>query len=91
MRPQPATSEHLLALARQVLDIEADALRTLSNRLDTGFADAVHLILACSGRVVVSGMGKSGHIAARSPPPWRPPAPRRFSCTRAKPAMATSA
>lgn len=58
-------SEHLLALARQVLDIEADALRALSDRLDGGFVDAVHLILACKGRVVVSGMGKSGHIGGK--------------------------
>jgi arabinose-5-phosphate isomerase len=58
-------SEHLLALARQVLDIEADALRALSDRLDGGFVDAVHLILACEGRVVVSGMGKSGHIGGK--------------------------
>jgi arabinose-5-phosphate isomerase len=65
MRPQPTSSEHLLALARQVLDIEADALRALSSRLDTGFSDAVQLILACSGRVVVSGMGKSGHIGGK--------------------------
>jgi len=65
MRPQPTSAEHLLALARQVLDIEADALRTTSSRLDAGFADAVHLILACSGRVVVSGMGKSGHIGGK--------------------------
>jgi arabinose-5-phosphate isomerase len=55
----------LLALARQVLDIEADALRALSTRLDAGFADAVQLILACSGRVVVSGMGKSGHVGGK--------------------------
>jgi arabinose-5-phosphate isomerase len=55
----------LLALARQVLDIEADALRALSSRLDGGFADAVALILACTGRVVVSGMGKSGHIGGK--------------------------
>jgi arabinose-5-phosphate isomerase len=55
----------LLALARQVLDIEADALRALSSRLDGGFADAVALILACNGRVVVSGMGKSGHIGSK--------------------------
>jgi len=48
-----------------VLDIEADALRALSTRLDAGFADAVHLILACSGRVVVSGMGKSGHVGGK--------------------------
>jgi arabinose-5-phosphate isomerase len=65
MRPQPTSPEHLLALARQVLDIEADALRTISTRLDTGFAEAVHLILACSGRVVVSGMGKSGHVGSK--------------------------
>jgi arabinose-5-phosphate isomerase len=55
----------LLSLARQVLDIEADALRALSTRLDAGFAGAVQLILACSGRVVVSGMGKSGHIGGK--------------------------
>ena len=65
MRPQPTSAEHLLALARQVLDIEADALRTTSSRLDASFSDAVHLILACSGRVVVSGMGKSGHIGGK--------------------------
>ena len=65
MRPQPTSNEHLLALARQVLDIEADALRALSTRIDAGFADAVHLILACTGRVVVSGMGKSGHVGSK--------------------------
>ncbi|HEX7971868.1 MAG TPA: KpsF/GutQ family sugar-phosphate isomerase [Thiobacillus sp.] len=65
MRPHPAPPEHLLALARQVLDIEAEALRALSSRLDGGFADAVALILACSGRVVVSGMGKSGHVGGK--------------------------
>ena len=65
MHPQPTSPEHLLALARQVLDIEAEALRMLATRLDHGFADAVRLILACSGRVVVSGMGKSGHIGGK--------------------------
>jgi arabinose-5-phosphate isomerase len=65
MHPQPTSPEHLLELARHVLDIEADALHALSARLDAGFADAVHLILACSGRVVVSGMGKSGHIGGK--------------------------
>src|SRR4030065_319913 len=76
MRPQPTSAEHLLALARQVLHLEADALRTTSSRLDAGFADAVHLILACSGRAVASGMGKSGHIGGKSaatPAPPRPP------------------
>jgi len=65
MRPQPNSNEHLLALARQVLDIEADALRALSTRLDAGFADAVQLILACRSRVVVTGMGKSGHVGGK--------------------------
>ncbi|MBT9568261.1 MAG: KpsF/GutQ family sugar-phosphate isomerase [Thiobacillus sp.] len=65
MNPQALAPEHLLALARQVLDIEADALRTLSARLDQGFAEAVHLMLACQGRVVVTGMGKSGHVGCK--------------------------
>src|SRR5574340_1388749 len=65
MRPQASPPEHLLSLARQVLDIEADALHALSSRLDAGFAGAVQLILDCRGRVVVTGMGKSGHIGGK--------------------------
>jgi len=48
-----------------VLDIEADAVRNLSLRLDERFTDAVQLMLSCRGRVVVSGMGKSGHIGSK--------------------------
>jgi arabinose-5-phosphate isomerase len=55
----------LLAQARRVLDIEVDALRTMAGRLDRGFSDAVALILACTGRVVVTGMGKSGHVGGK--------------------------
>lgn len=51
-----------LALARDVLAIEAAAITRLASRLDDSFSAAVELILACEGRVVVSGMGKSGHI-----------------------------
>jgi arabinose-5-phosphate isomerase len=65
MRTQPTSPEHLLVLARQVLDIEAEALRVLATRLDAGFAHAVNLIMTCSGRVVVTGMGKSGHIGGK--------------------------
>ncbi len=65
MHAQSPRPEHLLTLARQVLDIEADALRVMASRLDAGFADAVTLILACTGRVVVSGMGKSGHVGGK--------------------------
>lgn len=64
MTPAPAP-EHLLALARRVLAIEAEALQALAGRLDENFARAVELILRCHGRVVVSGIGKSGHIARK--------------------------
>lgn len=64
MPPIPA-AEHLLALARRVLAIEADAVAKIAARLDASFAQAVGLILACHGRVIVSGIGKSGHIARK--------------------------
>jgi len=55
----------LLALGRDVLQTEADAVRNLAGKLDGNFVAAVQLILACRGRVVVSGMGKSGHIGSK--------------------------
>ena len=54
-----------IALGRSVLDIEADALTALARRLDDSFTRAVELILAARGRVVVSGLGKTGHIARK--------------------------
>jgi arabinose-5-phosphate isomerase len=52
----------LLDLARAVLENEADSVRTLASRLDAGFVQACEFLLHCKGRVVVTGMGKSGHI-----------------------------
>jgi len=54
-----------LELARRVLQIEADAVRALIERVDERFLAAVELIHGRSGRVVVSGIGKSGHIARK--------------------------
>jgi arabinose-5-phosphate isomerase len=54
-----------LALARKVLETEADAIRALVDRLDHRFEDAVRLLLACRGRVIVTGMGKSGIICRK--------------------------
>lgn len=51
-----------LAIAKRTFDMEIEALQQLSLRLDTQFARACELILNCTGRVVVTGMGKSGHI-----------------------------
>jgi arabinose-5-phosphate isomerase len=64
MIPKDATGA-ALELARRVLSIEADAVRALIARLDERFLAAVSLILACKGRVIVSGIGKSGHIARK--------------------------
>ena len=60
-----SASSTALELARRVLAIEADAVRALIDRLDERFLAAVSLILDCRGRVVVSGIGKSGHIARK--------------------------
>lgn len=54
-----------IRLARQVLETEADAVRALADRLDESFDRAVELLLACSGRTVVTGVGKSGAIARK--------------------------
>ena len=54
-----------LQLARKVLTIEASEINALALRLDANFEAAVTLILQCKGRVVVSGMGKSGHIGGK--------------------------
>jgi arabinose-5-phosphate isomerase len=62
---QPAVSEDALRLAREVLEIEAQAVAALASRLDERFLDALRLILACRGRVVVTGIGKSGQIGRK--------------------------
>lgn len=54
-----------LELARNVLAIEAHEISALAARLDANFEAAVQLILHCHGRVVVSGMGKSGHVGGK--------------------------
>ena len=59
------SSKNTLERARQVLEIEAQEISSLANRLDDQFVNAVQLILHCDGRVVVSGMGKSGHIGRK--------------------------
>lgn len=59
------TTEEILDIARRTLEIEAGAVSALAERVDATLIRAVDLILACRGRVVVSGMGKSGHIAGK--------------------------
>ena len=59
------TPSAAISVGRRVLDIESRAVAMLSQRLDHSFARALELLLACRGRVVVSGIGKSGHIARK--------------------------
>jgi arabinose-5-phosphate isomerase len=59
------TIEDVIGLAREVLEIEATAVHGLIAKLDGGFQRAIELILECHGRVTVSGIGKSGHIARK--------------------------
>jgi len=51
--------------ARRVLEIESQAIKNLVPRIGPSFVEACKLCLNCEGRVVVSGMGKSGHIAGK--------------------------
>jgi arabinose-5-phosphate isomerase len=61
----PGGRQDWLQSARRVLAIELEGIQQVSAGLDQTFTNAVQLILSCTGRVVVSGMGKSGHIARK--------------------------
>ncbi len=70
MKRRPASGvqradSHIVRRARQILAIEADAVRGLISRVDRRFAQAVKLLLGCRGRIVVTGMGKAGIIAQK--------------------------
>ena len=62
LKTDPAS---LIAAGRRALEIEGRAIAALVPRLDASFARACDICLACRGRVIVSGMGKSGHIAGK--------------------------
>ena len=60
-----AGDQDIQALATAVIQTEMQAVAKLTDRIDEQFIQACHLFLACKGRVVVTGMGKSGHIAGK--------------------------
>lgn len=55
----------ILHASKSVFDIEIEALTTTRNALDENFVQIVHLLLGCKGKVVLTGMGKPGHIATK--------------------------
>ena len=61
----PLQDDALIASGRTVIEVEAQALVALQGRIGAEFAAACRLLLACRGRVVCTGMGKSGHIARK--------------------------
>ena len=66
--PHPSPEDdvtRLLAVARAVLDIESRAVQSLVGAVDEAFGRAASFMLACQGRIVVLGMGKSGHIGGK--------------------------
>jgi len=63
--PAKPDDESLLVSARRALGIEARAVEALSSRLTSAFAAACRICLGCHGRVVVTGMGKSGHVGGK--------------------------
>lgn len=66
LHPQALTDDrHFVELAKSVLDIEADAVAKLKGRIGAPFIKAMRTILETKGRVVVTGMGKSGHVAGK--------------------------
>jgi arabinose-5-phosphate isomerase len=64
-RGKPINQQKLQDLARAVIATEAQAVKNLADRVNDGFIHACELILACRGRVVVVGVGKSGHIGGK--------------------------
>jgi len=58
-------TDHILGEARRVLLVEAEAVRALADRIDGRFVQAVEILEACRGRVVVTGMGKSGLVGKK--------------------------
>lgn len=64
-RPAQSNDDALVAAGRRALAIERRGLDALEQRIDSRFAAACRVCLACTGRIVVTGMGKSGHVGGK--------------------------
>ena len=77
----------LLEIAKAVVQTEADSILMLKDRIDQTFNDACQLMLSCEGKVILIGMGKSGHIAKKIATTLAQPAHLLFTFTRVKQVM----
>ena len=79
----------IIKIAKEVLEIEAQEILHASKNISTSFVNAVNLIINCSGRIVLSGMGKSGHIARKIASTLASTGTPAFLCTLEKQVMVT--
>ena len=79
----------MLEKAKETLKIEAASILELLPRVDEHFQAALEMILHCKGRIIVTGMGKSGIIGRKIAAPWLAPAPPPSICTRRKASTGT--
>lgn len=63
--PLPSQSEMFVTIGRRVIAVESDAIAALAERIDERFVRACKILLGCAGRIVVTGMGKSGHVGGK--------------------------
>ena len=77
--------------ARRVLPIESEAIHRLIERVGSHFEQAVEMLQAYRGRVVVTGMGKSGIVCRKTLQLWRAPGPLPSSCIQRRPFTVISA
>lgn len=87
--PRSVDPAGLVASGRRVFEIERQALDAVADRLGEAFQQACQAILASRGRVVATGMGKSGHIARKIAATLASTGTPRSTCIRAKPAIVT--
>ena len=84
-----------IASATRTLQLEAEGLSALkaalAGDLIDSFAEAIEILRGCRGRVIVTGMGKSGHVARKVAATSLPPVPPAYLLTRARRAMGISA
>ena len=64
-RPKKINGEAILASARRVIEVEMSGLQEVGDRIGQEFLEAVEILHSCSGKIVVTGIGKSGHIARK--------------------------
>jgi arabinose-5-phosphate isomerase len=95
LKSAPEAAKPAIASALRTLEAEANGVKALTDALQgelgPAFTAAVDLIRDAKGRAIVTGLGKSGHIARKIAATLAPPAPRRSLFMRRKPATAISA